>query len=652
MLPTQFFTRSLPTLPLPSIKDSLRRYLFFLSPLVSPVIHAQATNHAADFVLSKAANEAQADIANHARLVRSKESYISELWLDNYLMTRTPLPIYTTPQLTFRDDISHPWKMRQTARAADLTHATVKFCLELAAEEIPSPIFHTRSISSSHFVQSLASKFLPSSIRSQAFFLLGAYPLDISQFANLFSSTRIPRRIKDELKSHWALWPKAGEIQVSQEKLPPPRHILVLRANQCYTVNVFEKDGTASPPDVLEAHFEAIIADADKLHGSPVAALTSTDRDTWADARVELLLNQVNERSLHLADSALFALSLDDMSPLSLVDVSRSMLVGDGKNRWFDKSFNLVVFSNGKAGLSWEHSWGDGIAILTLFEKLYQSATNETKRPPSSLSTQSRRLPLALYSTPLVTHLDVFRLQWQLSPSSEVSIKNACIAIDTMTSKLSLSVFRSKLLPRTSVKSSGYSPDALLQLSLQLGYSLTHPEQLTSPSTYEAASTSAFFRGRTETIRVASPESFAFVSTFRSLLSISSSEQKRALKIASARHRASSIESASGKGCDRHLFALQSQKSLCSHPLFNNEAWRIWTNIRLSTSTLSSPALEGGGFGPVGPNAYSIGYGSSNEGCHFSIAWWNGREEQVDGEKLKKGVEEALIRINNAVARK
>lgn len=652
---TQFFSRSLPLLPIPSITDSLRRYLFFLSPLVSPVELNEATRHAADFVLSKAANDAQADLIKHARLVRSSESYLSQLWLNSYLMTRTPLPIHTTPQLTFRDDTSHPLKMRQAARAADLTHAAARFCLDLAAEAVPPPVFHTRKISSSSLIHDIASC-LPSAIRSPAFFLLGAYPLDVSQFANLFSSTRIPRRNKDELKSHWALWPlKVGDVIE-----PPPRHILVLRKSQCYTVNVFEKDGTSSPPDVLEARFEAILADADNSinyphHSSPIASLTSADRDTWADARTELLLDRVNERSLQLADSALFALTLDESAPSTLSDISRAMLVGDGRNRWFDKSFNLVVFSSGKAGLAWEHSWGDGIAILALFEALYQSAIDQSPRRPaftrSSSSPSSPSSPLSPSPSSASLHHDVSRLQWRLSSSSEASIRDACVAIDVMTSKLSLSVFRSNLLPRAATKKSGFSPDALLQLSLQLGYSLTHPEQRSSPSTYEAASTSAFFHGRTETIRVASPESHAFVTTFRSS-SASDSEKISALKVASARHRTSSIDAASGKGCDRHLFALRSQRSLSSSPLFNDVAWKTWSTIRLSTSTLSSPALEGGGFGPVGPDAYSVAYGSSNEGCHFSIAWWNGREDQVDGKRLKNGVEEALIQINTAVARK
>ena len=38
---------------------------------------------------------------------------------------------------------------------------------------------------------------------------------------------------------------------------------------------------------------------------------------------------------------------------------ARSLFHGDGTNRWCDKSFNLVIFPNGKAGLHTEHAWAD-----------------------------------------------------------------------------------------------------------------------------------------------------------------------------------------------------------------------------------------------------------------------------------------------------
>lgn len=44
------------------------------------------------------------------------------------------------------------------------------------------------------------------------------------------------------------------------------------------------------------------------------------------------------------------------------------LLHGDGKSFWFDKSFNLVVFADGKFGMNVEHSWGDAPVIGHMVE--------------------------------------------------------------------------------------------------------------------------------------------------------------------------------------------------------------------------------------------------------------------------------------------
>ena len=44
------------------------------------------------------------------------------------------------------------------------------------------------------------------------------------------------------------------------------------------------------------------------------------------------------------------------------------MLHGDGKTLWFDKSFCLIVFADGKVGVNAEHSWGDAPVIGHMFE--------------------------------------------------------------------------------------------------------------------------------------------------------------------------------------------------------------------------------------------------------------------------------------------
>ena len=68
-----------------------------------------------------------------------------------------------------------------------------------------------------------------------------------------------------------------------------------------------------------------------------------------------------------------------------LPQLSRMMLHGDARNRWFDKSFQVVVAANGQAGVVWEHSWGDGLAMLRFFEEVSKrEATHaRTLRPCS-----------------------------------------------------------------------------------------------------------------------------------------------------------------------------------------------------------------------------------------------------------------------------
>lgn len=40
-------------------------------------------------------------------------------------------------------------------------------------------------------------------------------------------------------------------------------------------------------------------------------------------------------------------------------------------SRWFDKSISLIVTKNGQAAVNFEHSWGDGVAVLRFFNELF-----------------------------------------------------------------------------------------------------------------------------------------------------------------------------------------------------------------------------------------------------------------------------------------
>ena len=66
----------------------------------------------------------------------------------------------------------------------------------------------------------------------------------------------------------------------------------------------------------------------------------------------------------------------------------------------------------------------------------------------------------------------------------------------------------------------------------------------------------------------------------------------------------------SGQGWDRHLFALKYLAEDLSIPmpeLYTDPGYAKINHIILSTSTLSSPALNFGGFGAVTQDGYGVG---------------------------------------------
>ena len=149
-------------------------------------------------------------------------------------------------------------------------------------------------------------------------------------------------------------------------------------------------------------------------------------------------------------------------------------------------------------------------------------------------------------------------------------------------------------------------------------------------STYESASTAGFKCGRTETIRPATPLSAAMCRIFSDSSTSSSSDglvqRYRALSAATALHSKSARAASLGQGADRHLFALRTwaERQGLAPAIFSDEGHRIYRDIRLSTSTLESPALDGGGFGPVSKTSYGVGYGVVDRGAQFHVMSYRG----------------------------
>ncbi|KAG7278745.1 hypothetical protein CRUP_008357 [Coryphaenoides rupestris] len=101
------------------------------------------------------------------------------------------------------------------------------------------------------------------------------------------------------------------------------------------------------------------------------------------------------------------------------------------------------------------------------------------------------------------------------------------------------------------IKKLRISPDAFIQLSLQLAY---YRDRGGFCLTYEASMTRLFREGRTETVRSCSNESCAFV---KSLAAGEGAEQcRRLFRKASEKHQNLYRLAMTGDGIDRHLFCL------------------------------------------------------------------------------------------------
>ncbi len=161
----------------------------------------------------------------------------------------------------------------------------------------------------------------------------------------------MPGRDEDRVR----LYPPAGN-----------HHVLVLRRNRFFVVHVTDADGRPLSRRDIQLQLQAVIDQAETAAAAPahrpVGVLTSWGRSEWARAREQLVADG-NEELLERAEAAALAVCLDDSAPETRADVARALWHGDGRNRHFDKSVQIVVFRNGKAGLVGEHSMMDGMPV-------------------------------------------------------------------------------------------------------------------------------------------------------------------------------------------------------------------------------------------------------------------------------------------------
>ncbi|CAL8255365.1 unnamed protein product [Merluccius merluccius] len=588
VVPSMHYQKSLPRLPVPKLEDTITRYLAAQKPLLNDDQFRTTENLAKDF-------QSTAGKTLHEELVAQDKSnkhtsYISAPWFDMYLSARESVVLNFNPFMSFNPDPRAEYN-DQLVRATNMVCSAVRFMKTLRAGLLAPEVFHLNPAKSDTDGFKRLIRWVPPSLSWYGAYMVNAYPLDMSQYFRLFNSTRVPKLGRDELFT---------DVK--------GRHLLVMRKGNMYTFDVVDRDGNMVKPGEVQAHLSFILADESPAAAHPLGALTSENRDVWAGLR-DKLVAAGNGEALQAVDSALFCLCLDDEDMRDHIHTSHNMLHGDGCNRWYDKSFSVVLARDGQAAINFEHSWGDGVAVLRFQNEIFKDTTEKPLVHPGSA-------PAGVDSAAAVR-----RLHFHLDDALRAGIAAAKENFDAAVSKLTIDALEFKKGGKEQLKKQKLSPDAVSQLAFQMGFLRQYGQTV---ATYESCSTAAFKHGRTETIRPATVHTKRCAEAFVQRPGEHSVEQLvEMLKDCSKYHGQLTKEAAMGQGFDRHLFAMRylaNAKGQALHDFYQDPAYGAINHNILSTSTLTSPAVSLGGFAPVVPDGFGVGYGVHDDwiGCNVS----------------------------------
>ncbi|KAM9287816.1 peroxisomal carnitine O-octanoyltransferase isoform 2-T4 [Cariama cristata] len=304
---------SLPSLPVPSLAESLSKYLDAVKPFLN-----QEEYQRTEDIVKKFENGIGKEL--HQKLLeraKTRRNWLEDWWLNvAYLDLRISTQIHCNmggpgPY------IEHCWPPKegtQIERACVNIWHTLKYWDLLRAEKV-------------------------------AIERSGNAVLDMNQFRMLFCTCRIPGVTRDSIGSYFKTETE-GEC---------PSHLIVLCRGRVFAFDAIHEGNMVTPPEI----FRQLTYIQKRCHGEPdgpgLAALTSNERTKWAELREYLIdLDPKNLSLLEKIQRSLFVVCLDDSSPHATPEdyseITRLGLTGDPTVRWGDKSYSIIFFSNGTCG--------------------------------------------------------------------------------------------------------------------------------------------------------------------------------------------------------------------------------------------------------------------------------------------------------------
>ncbi|NXL87372.1 CPT1A palmitoyltransferase, partial [Alectura lathami] len=592
------FQTSLPRLPVPAVKDTVNRYLESVRPLMNDEEFKRMEGLAKDFAFNLGPR-----LQWYLKLKSWwATNYVSDWW-EEYIYLRGRGPIMVNSNYFAMDFLYLTPTSIQAARAGNIVHAALLYRRKLDRQEL------------------------------QPILLLGStVPLCSAQWERMFNSSRIP-----------------GEESDTIQHVEDSKHIAVYHKGRYFKVWVYH-DGRLLKPREIEQQMQRILDDDSEPQAGEekLAALTAGDRIPWAKARQAYFSRGKNKQSLDAIEKAALFVTLDDAEqgyrgddPVRSLDAyAKSLIHGRCYDRWFDKTFNFIVFKNAKIGLNAEHSWADAPVVGHLWEHAMTIDYLELGYTEDGhcKGETNQNIPVPT------------KLQWEIPEECQDVIERSLSTARALADDVDFCSFHFDVFGKGLIKKAKTSPDAFIQLALQLAH---YRDMGKFCLTYEASMTRLFREGRTETVRSCTTESCDFVQAMEDP-SESNEKKLKLFKLAASRHQHLYRLAMTGAGIDRHLFCLYVVSKYLSveSPFLKEVLSEPW---RLSTSQTPHQHIDlkknpemlacGGGFGPVADDGYGVSYIILGESfIHFHVSSKVSSSE-TDSHRFGKNIKKAMVDI-------
>ena len=544
----------LPRVPLPTLEESCQRFIEWCAPLLTAEELAETEATVTAFLAPDSAARKLHAALEQYNATPGVHSWLDTFWPYRYLGRRDRIALNANFFALFQES-----GQGQLDRAAGLVAAAVNFKLQLDEERIP-PVLQRGQV------------------------------LSMEQNKFLFSTTRIPGAVRDTVRAPYSeQWPGPSQA----------RHIIVFYRGNLFRMDVLGPDGLPYSLDDLVAGLDTVLK-AGANRAAPetaVGQLTTKARAEWAASRAALLAHPANAAALDEVETALFCLCLEDFAPRDSHEACDHMLHGDSANRWFDKSLALVVFADGQAGINNEHCGLDGTTIISFVDFLLETPAQEHVRQSGA---RSQGLPPV---TPVEFVLDA-DLRADVRAAGTTF---AAYAAATATETVSFTDFGSNRAKQLRI-----SPDGFVQMAYQLAHKRAKGFV---GATYESIATRQYNRGRTEAMRVVTPEVVQFVATMDDP-DADLETRRAALRTAAEKHVQRAKECQAGQAPEQHLWELQLIQQRrgaelgVTEPLalYTSPGWVTMRNDYLSTSSTPSVNIQYAGFGSTSSRCVGVGY--------------------------------------------